>query len=241
MLSELHNEHTVEVTSKFHHAGFNSYYNSPQFNSFTNKTNGGEVIATKSNINSQTIDMDFLQHVASESHQPLAFSASYLRLKGLTIVLCSVYLYHTEGLTARNAAIMFQLTMLRQIINMPMIINGDYNMPSQVLVDAQWVSRLGGKVMQLDINSTLTTAATSNIDYIIATDNANLLINQLTAVTDTPWSPHIGRHLNLTCQPTLIQGRVHCQPRPLPMFDFNQSWNLMDTNIQNGSWLVAKK
>ena len=121
MLNEIHKQHSIEVTSQFHRGGYNSYYNPSTFNPTTQGTHGGELVAIKKNLNSKNLEPSLLEVIAEESQHPLAFSASYLRLKGLTILLCTVYLFCTEGMSERNNAIMFQLSILRNLVGIPML------------------------------------------------------------------------------------------------------------------------
>ena len=55
-----------------------------------------------------------------------------LTLKGVEFIILTVYLWHTEGFTDRNIKILYQISMLKYLSNLPIIALGDFNIPFKV-------------------------------------------------------------------------------------------------------------
>ena len=84
------------------------------------------------------IQPQILEQIAATVGEKLSFSACYIRFKGTTFVLVTVYLYHAEKLSERNTNILFQLNLLRKFLGLPLIIFGDFNMLPEELQESGW-------------------------------------------------------------------------------------------------------
>ena len=235
-LVEVHHLHLVDVQAYFFRQGYNVYYNVPRLNNPNNvrTTHGGELVAVKKQFNSMPIDESVYEQIRESSGQPLSVIGAYLRLAQFTIVVCSVYLYASEGLSERNQNILFQLQLIKDILGFPLLIFGDFNMLSSDIEQAGWDRRLGAKFVKLDQGSTLINTESRNIDFFMATENVHQLVDYISQADNTPWSPHVGLNLQLNSLPHSVSGYIHCKPRALPLGEFRRSWDLMEEIQQLG-------
>ena len=186
------------------------------------------------------VESSVLEQIANHSSVPLSFSAAYMNFKGTKIVLVTIYFYTTEKMGLRNNALFFQLQLLRNILGLPLLIYGDFNMDSSVVLESGWVERLNGHLIKLDIDSTLITATSSNIDYFIVTDGVQHLVKNIQPVLTSPWSPHVSLQLTLYASPMSVTGLVHKMPKSLPMEKFKEAWNLMDEQNKINLYKLSK-
>ena len=103
---------------------------------------GGEFVATHKRIHSSPEDINVYDTIASSTNAPCRFAACFIRLKGVTILLVAMYLWHTEGLSDRNQNLLKQLFILQQIVKVPIICYGDFNMLPEVLESSDWLRLL---------------------------------------------------------------------------------------------------
>ena len=105
------------------------------------KGHGGEFVATLNHIDSKSLDSDIYDAIESATNTPCRFAACIVRFKGMSILLASLYLWDSEGLSSKNNQLLTQLYILTTIIKFPFICFGDFNMPAETFQDSDWPNR----------------------------------------------------------------------------------------------------
>ena len=95
MIAEAHNPQKEEVIRMFDQHRRKAHYN-PPLKLATGGTHGGEIIAFHSDVNNMPIEDELLQQITRLSNRELAFVGAYLRVKHVTILMITVYLFDTE-------------------------------------------------------------------------------------------------------------------------------------------------
>ncbi len=110
--------------------------------------------------------------------------------------LATVYLWTSEGVSARNLAILGALGAAIRGLGVPFIIGGDWNMQPEALELTGWVVRLGARVVAPSDNTFVPTAAAgdeeampvqgSKLDYYVVSEAFLPLVSDI-RVVDAPF------------------------------------------------------
>ena len=142
---ETHESDNDKLIRNFRSFGFKAYPNKPckSDNGSLRGTHGGEVVAVRSHISASPVEPEILNQLVSHFGGHLRFASSIIRFKGMSLLIVTVYLWCSEGLTERNNMILHQIKMLQQILdNIPMLIVGDFNMTGQQFLESGWPTKL---------------------------------------------------------------------------------------------------
>ena len=92
-------------------------------------------------------------------------AACSITLGAVTVLAVALYLYDTEGMSARNQSLLATVRTLRQVVGLPLLIGGDFNMPMSALED---ISFLHDHLLSLPQprQFTCTVGGGSEVDYI---------------------------------------------------------------------------
>ena len=140
------------------------------------------------------------------------------------IFMVSVYLKHTEGMSADNAAILDDLAASLATLNKPWIIGGDFNMSPEDLSASGWPAMVRGKVCAPLHN----TCYSNRYDYFIVSESLAGAVHATQNIQDTGTFPHTGtrilmkngapnRHRRTLRKPFHIPGVLPCGPWPQPL------------------------
>ena len=117
-LNEIHKTDKTEVEDMFKSKGFTASFNPSQLTS-KGGTHGGEIVACRSHIQSNSIKPQILDNISSLVDSPLHFSARILKLHKLQVLLVAVYLWTSEGFSDRNNNGLFSTLYLKEILKLP--------------------------------------------------------------------------------------------------------------------------
>ena len=91
------------------------------------------MVAVRSHLLSSPIDPSILNNLAAHFSAPIRFSACIIRFKDLSVILCTCYLWDSEGLTERNNNnMLMQIHMLMLILSLPIMSRGFQHYHSRV-------------------------------------------------------------------------------------------------------------
>ena len=105
--------------------------------------------------------------LVSKQFGELRFSAMGLIMKKVEFVVVTVYLWHTEGFTERNNAILFSVQYFMKLIKLPVIIVGDFNITYETFENSDWCRRLGVVMRHPGVNSTTLLSNNRVIDFVL--------------------------------------------------------------------------
>ena len=237
---ESHDNDSHKIRKLFRKHGFSASVASPQQ---TDKggTHGGEIVAFRSYIHSTPILHNLLYSIQQEFQSPLRFAARTLRLKHVTVIMCTVYLWSTEGLSDRNVTILMQLNLLQKALSLPLFCIGDFNMLSTELVSSGWAETLKVNVKCPSYgNTSINSAADRMIDYILISKSIDHIFESAFLDYNVPWSPHFGLEVTFRAQPRDITGYVLCVPRALPLTTFHAYWKEYSESQRALAWEAAQ-
>ena len=126
----------------------------------------------------------------------MSFVAVYARLKKVTILFVSLYLYASEKFSDRNKNILFQVQLLLNITGFNAVIYGDFNLLPDELMHSGWVDRFKCQIFKCSRTSTLKINKTSHIDFSLFQTIWLKLLKILVLLTQSPGVPTLGLYLS---------------------------------------------
>jgi len=213
-----HHKELSHIKSVFKAKGFSVSGTNPEpvspFATTKAKGHGGEFIASRMNLDCKPVELQILESISNSTAAPLRFAASYCRLKGITILILSLYMWDGEQLSERNENILNQIYILLQIIRLPFLCCGDFNMHPDVIKASDWPSKLKAVVRHPAVTSTLNNNNTSLIDFCLISESIQQILLSITLDPSVSWSPHFGLYIEVAARPLEIKGLALCKPAP---------------------------
>ena len=123
--------------------------------------------------------------------------------------------------------------MLLQLVKLPVIILGDFNIRLIDFKQSGWLTKF--RVVPKEIpgaTTTLSSATNSLIDFCLVSIELSDFIVSVMLVKGLPWAPHFGLLVQLNDRPRQLNANVLVSPCALPMELFNTEWNKLDTSQQ---------
>ena len=138
--------------------------------------------------------------------------------KGLSFALIALYLDCKVGITARNVLKLQSLGAFIRRLKVPVAVIGDWNVPSDVLLQSQWAELLDLEVVHpTDLELTCTTGGGSAIDYMLISRPLRRSVESFTRAKQSPWAPHIALSLRMSLEPKSLWIRSIFQPKAFPI------------------------
>ncbi len=175
-------------------------------------SHGGEAIAPLSHLNIRPVDQELLKEISKVTAEPLRWVVAVLLRKALPIMVGNVYMWDSEDLSDRNINILRQLYIVKQVIQLPCFIIGDFNMTPETLRSSVWLDALQVETLVADTCTTLNTTV-KVIDYAICSPEIQHLF-KLNVHDETSFSPHYSLQVNVLASPRTIIGNVLKIPSP---------------------------
>ena len=218
-LAEVHKEDSSEVISAFRTNGFTVSYSAPEISSGTGN-HGGELVGARSHLSCVPVQSEILNAIVSHFQAPLRLAARILHLKGCDVTVVSLYLRCSVGLDYENNIRLRQIHMLVQILGLPVIAVGDFNITVQDFQDSGWPELLKVKVLHTGARTTLATHSDRPIDFGLISNSISEMYIDSRILTNVPFGPHFGLLFSFYASPRSIHGKVLCVPKALPLKDF---------------------
>ncbi len=151
------------VESRFKNAGFDTSYTNPlSLNS--GHTHGGELLAIRSGFSSRNVPKHILEHIIKE-YGELRFATRIIEFHNVDILVVTLYLWVTEGLSVRNNMILYQTRMLKHLLSLPFFTIGDFNITFEQFVESGWAERFKAKMLHPGTPTTTTASTNRVIDF----------------------------------------------------------------------------
>ena len=164
------------------------------------------------------------------------WSAIMVRLKGVDLLLISVYLTCSIGMTGENLAKVKELMQLCLNANIPFIMIGDWNMDPSKLMTTGWLEVIKAEIM-VPSNVDFTCDTRSMLDYAVVSRSIRGAILGLKADLKTPWVPHRGLIMEIMKAPRAALCRTLIKPRRMDS-EIGKDKVVMD---KSKAWKEAKK
>ena len=184
--------------------------------------------------------MSILQAIAFQSGHDLRLAAMYLRLKRTTIIIATIYLHSSEGLSDRNHSILQQLYLLHKAIALPFVCWGDFQVTPMELEESGWPQQMRAFVRTSSLASSTTQSRDRHIDMCVFSRVLEPIVGQVDPILNVPWGPHFGMSLKIASRPRSIVGPVVVVPRPLPFAEFEAAWSQLNRFEQLSQWRAAQ-
>lgn len=174
-----------------------------------------------------------IEHIEDEilpSGQGDDWSATVLRLKGISILIVIFYMTSSVGHTGPNVRKLWQVEQLMKRLGIPTVIIGYMNMTMQQMWETGWpqANELS-RVMPRGIEASCTNGGRL-IDYGWATSRI-LSIVELVPVFNTPFGTHLGMMLAIERNARAVNAWQLVRPKEIPTENFAKkkevymSWN----------------
>ena len=227
---EVHKDNSLSVESFFNTNGYSISYNVPEKANVL--SHGGELIAVRKHLNSRPVQSEYLESVAEYFMSTLRFSARMVVLKGLEVLFLAVYLWASEGFSQRNQTILKQMKLLIQMLDLPFLCMGDFNITFKEFAESEWPDFLGADTIDPQMVTTTTLSTDRPIDFALISKSIKPMFASTQPIYDSTWKPHYSNILSLHMRPIQIRGKVLCKPKPLPMKQFQSLWKYLDEDDQ---------
>ena len=200
---------------------------------------GGEAISTRSNMSAKPIAQTILKYIAEYTDTDLRICAIYVRLTKLTFLFVNAYFWDSLGPKhPHNHSIFLQIELLNNIIKLPMFLHADFNCLPDELKQSGWPERLRMQVM-IPNGPTTKVSATRIIQFCLVHPSIFPLCSAFSFDYTAPWGPHYGLIVHFTATPIHVCANVLCQPKALPMDDFNTKWTSLNDYQQYAKYKHA--
>ena len=137
-------------------------------------------------------------------------------IRGGLLVL-SMYLWHSEGLSSRNWQILLEAGGVIAKHGGPWIIGAEFNMPEKQLGEAErWLRRIGGVIRAPSIPTCRSINGGRVIDYVVIDQRIAAALQVWTDVS-FPGSPHSPVVLRLSAVESRRRALFLKRPKPLPL------------------------
>ena len=124
------------------------------------------------------------------------------------IFIITVYLYHTEGLSARNLDLLQALAAIISRLKGPWVLAGDFNLQPKELIASGWLLLVGGVIKA----PALETCGKAVYDFFVVHKGLEKAVVGVARVKDFGMKPHCPVRLYLRAAPRAIQ--VRCLKAP---------------------------
>jgi len=235
---ETHTSNSL-VESLCFRKGFTVACNEPQ-PSEGGGTHGGELIAMRSKYHARQINPDILNSI-SNHYGILRFASMIINIKGVELLLITLYLWHTEGFTERNHVILYQIQYLKVLLGLPAFIIGDFNITFEKFKESGWCERLNVRMLHPGADSTTCKSTNRAIDFSLISLEIDPMFRDSTPILSVPWHPHVGLLIGFNGNPRSIIGNVQCIPKKLPLGEFSIEWKTMAFVEQQKKWIHSIK
>ena len=149
---------------------------------------------------------------------PTQVAVCQIRLKSVSLIKAALYLDGKLGIHADNLYRIKNLTMLSEILNLPLLITADTNIDLPDLEASGWLESLGlTAVCVPGIKTTTNKASQRETDYILCSKSIEYLILEHFQLKDVNWSPHFGQAAKLAADPSKVKGWRMLLPQELPI------------------------
>ena len=132
------------------------------------------------------------------------WTALELRLQGGVLTIYVVYLTNSIGVTGVNVEKIGQVLDSYRLIQGPVCMIGDWNMPPEVLLTAHLFDLGSSKrltALQADAPFTCSLGRGSTLDYMLVNEQARTLLTKPVVDEEAPWRPHASWSLASRCPP----------------------------------------
>ena len=154
---------------------------------------------------------------ARGAHREPFFAATALHLRAHTLVIVSAYFLASVGAIGNGTRIR-ELAIFLSHLRTPWCVAADWNMEPAELAGTPLVSLCGGLfLLPQGVESTCSTPNRESMyDYLLLSEEAVALVDDLQPDTKVPWKTHIGLSFRVGSGLANLQERVLRLPRPLP-------------------------
>ena len=123
--------------------------------------------------------------------------------------------------------------MVIDLVGLPWICVGDFNIDFSDFEKSEWPGFLKGKLIHPNIETTFKTSVNRIIDFAIVSQGISMLIEKSEPVCSVPWGPHWGQIYTINVKPQSVVGNVACVPKPLPATQFQKIWKVLDEETRS--------
>ena len=133
------------------------------------------------------------------------------------VMMISIYLWHSEGLSERNVALLHAAGEAIASFGGPWMMGGDWNMEPEELMRAQgWLARVGGTIRAPEAPTCRSALGGRVIDYVVLDMRIAGAVQCIFADLAFPASPHTAVVVRMRCTATRDLARLLVRPRAFP-------------------------
>lgn len=182
-------------------------------------THGGEMLASQDHINASDIRPQIWDIIKGTSLVPLSIAAKILTLHKRQYIVGVTYWNAGQELSKANIAILQQIHMLTSLLNLPVIMFGDFNIDISDLRASGILQAHNLTAIELPGGGTIKNGK-RKIDYILTSGTLYTGFVRATQVKSVPFGPHFGYIIKFSGLDIVSGTKVHI-PKPLPLEQYH--------------------
>ena len=133
------------------------------------------------------------------------------------LMVISVYLWHSEGLSDRNMSVLHAAGDAIAKFGGPWLMGGDFNMtPAELQRAHAWLKQIGGQIRAPELPTCRSATGGRVIDFCIIDTRIAGAIESVATDLDFPASPHQAVVIRLRCKATRDMAWLLIRPNPFP-------------------------
>jgi len=115
---------------------------------------GGELLLTSRHTYLIPIDNIVLENAKNANDETPRFTTTEVRYGQMSILVIIVYFWCSEGLSARNSAILQQISALLNLFRLPFLFFADFNMEPEHIRQSGWLAEHRSMLLLPDVATT---------------------------------------------------------------------------------------
>lgn len=154
-------------------------------------SHGGEIVACKTYMNTTLIKQEVWDVIKEVPPTHIRVAAMLVKINKIQFINATTYLNVGEEFSTTNVAIIQQLVMLQNLLNLPIFAFGDYNIDILDMKQSGFLKAHGLHVLELPGGPSVKFGK-RKIDYVLYSGGLHQMIKNMFRIYKIPYGPHFG-------------------------------------------------
>lgn len=202
-------------------------------------SHGGEIVARKQHMNVTYIEQKVWDIIRDMSPADVRVAAMIANIGNTPFTNATAYLTVGEEFSSNNIAIIQQLAMLQNILNLPLLAFGDYNIDTYDMESSGLLKAHNLHILELPGGHSVKYGS-RRIDYIIYSTCLKSIFKCINRAHKIPFGPHFGYKVTIYGDCEIVGTRIHI-PYSLPMKKFEIEYESLSSEDKDQKMHQARQ
>jgi len=202
-------------------------------------SHGGEIVACKQHMNVTYIKQEVWDIIRSISPTDIRVAAMIMTINNNELINAAAYLDVGEEFSSNNIVIIQQVSMLQNILNLPLLAFGDYNIDTYDMEMSGLLKAHNLNLLELPGGPSVKFGS-GTIDYIIYSTCPKGIFKCINRAHKIPFGPHFGYKVTIKGDSNIIGTRIRI-PYSLPMAKFATHYESLSIEDRDQKMHQAKQ